>query len=195
MYAARVPTLEPELPRSGNAASRWFGRVALLALGWRIRGNVPNRRKLVLIVAPHTSNWDLVVCVAAKMALGLHVSWLGKHTLFSFPLGILMRALGGMPVNRSESHNVVRQVADEVGRRERFVLAIAPEGTRSAVERWRTGFYHIAREAQVPIATVALNWREHIVDVGDVFKPTGDLDRDMTELRARFAGLNGRRRS
>jgi 1-acyl-sn-glycerol-3-phosphate acyltransferase len=194
MADGRVPTLEPELPRSGNAVSRWFGRVSMAVLGWRIRGNVPNRPKLVLIVAPHTSNWDLVVCVAAKVALGLRVLWLGKHTLFQFPLGILMRALGGMPVNRSESHNVVRVVADEFGRSERLVLAVAPEGTRKNVERWRTGFYHIAREAQVPIVTVALNWREHTVDVGELFALTGDFDRDIGELRARFAGLSGRRR-
>src|SRR2546423_2447303 len=149
MPTARVPALAGELPRSGGAASRAFGHAVLALLGWRIRGNVPNRRKLVIIVAPHSSNWDFVVGIAAKLALGLRVLFLGKHTLFRFPLGPLMRALGGMPVDRAHAQDVVRRVAGEFAAREQLVLAVAPRGTRPRVGRWRTGFYHIAREADV----------------------------------------------
>jgi 1-acyl-sn-glycerol-3-phosphate acyltransferase len=192
MPTARVPSLAPELPRSGGAASRGFGRALLALLGWRIRGNVPNHRKLVLIVAPHSSNWDFIVGVAAKLALGLRVLFLGKETLFRFPLGPLMRALGGMPVDRAHSQDIVRRVAGEFAAHERLVLALAPEGTRQRVDRWRTGFYHIAREAGVPIVTVALNWGDHSVDIGELFQPTGDPERDIAELRGRFAGVRGR---
>jgi 1-acyl-sn-glycerol-3-phosphate acyltransferase len=193
MSAARVPTLGARLPRSGGPLTRAFGRVLLALLRWRIRGNVPDRPKLVIIVAPHTSNWDFVVGVAAKFALGLRVLWLGKHTLFRFPLGVLMRALGGMPVDRSASQHVVDRVADEFGRRERLVLAITPEGTRKRVERWRTGFYHIASRARVPIVTVALNWGDRSVDIGDVFIPTGDVEGDIQLLQGQFANVKGRR--
>jgi len=173
--------------------TRAIGRGLLALLGWRIRGNVPNRRKLVIIVAPHTSNWDFVVGVAAKLALGLRVLFLGKQTLFRFPLGPLMRALGGMPVDRVQSQDVVRRVAAEFATRDRLVLALAPEGTRARVERWRTGFYHIAREASVPIVTVALNWGERTVDIGDLFQPTGQLEDDVAELQHRFEGVRGLR--
>jgi 1-acyl-sn-glycerol-3-phosphate acyltransferase len=193
MPTARVPSLAPELPRSGGAATRAFGHALLTLMRFRIRGNVPNRRKLIIIVAPHTSNWDFVVGVAAKLALGLGVLFLGKDTLFRFPLGILMRALGGVPVNRGQSEDVVRRVAGEFAARERMVLALAPEGTRRRVERWRTGFYHIAREASVPIVTVALNWGDRTIDIGDIFEPTGHQERDVAELQRRFEGVRGLR--
>jgi 1-acyl-sn-glycerol-3-phosphate acyltransferase len=193
MPTARVPELAPELPRTGSPLTRAFGQALLVLLGWRIRGNIPNRRQLVIIVAPHTSNWDFVVGVAAKLALGLRVIFLGKDSLFRFPLGPLMRRLGGMPVDRSHSRDVVRRVADEFRTRERLVLALAPEGTRRRVKRWRTGFYHIAREAGVPIVPVALNWAEHAIDIGELFDPTGDLEGDLAVLQRGFEGLRGRR--
>jgi 1-acyl-sn-glycerol-3-phosphate acyltransferase len=193
MSTARVPTLGPQLPRSGGWLTRALGYALLVVLRWRVRGNLPDLPKFVIIVAPHTSNWDFVAGIAAKFALRLRVRWLGKNTLFHFPLGLLMRALGGIPVDRSASQNVVTHVGEEFERRDRLVLAIAPEGTRARVERWRTGFYYIAQRAGVPIVTVALNWGERSVDIGDVFHPTGNADADIGALQERFAGVRGKR--
>jgi 1-acyl-sn-glycerol-3-phosphate acyltransferase len=160
---------------------------------WRIDGEIPDVPKLVIIVTPHTSNWDFVVGLAAKLALGLRILFLGKDTLFRFPLGILMRALGGMPVDRAKPHDVVNQVLAEFSRRERLIVGLAPEGTRKRVERWRTGFYHIAHGANVPIMPVALDWDAHVIRIDTPFVTTGNLDADVLDLQRRFSGVRGKR--
>lgn len=165
----------------------------LRLLGWRIAGDVPELPKFVIIGAPHTSNWDFVIAIAAKLALQLDVLWLGKDTLFRRPFGALMRALGGMPVDRGASHNVVAAIVHEFATRDRLVLGLAPEGTRRRVARWRTGFYHIAHRAGVPIVPVALDWGSRTLAIGAPVGTTGDAERDIATLRARFAGVRGRR--
>ena len=181
------------MPRTGSALSRALGRWTLAALGWRIEGTIPDLPKLVIIAAPHTTNWDFVVGMAAKMALGLSVLWLGKDSLFRGPLGVVMRSLGGVPVDRSNASDVVSQVIQEFSRRDRMVLGLAPEGTRKRVERWRTGFYHIAHGARVPVVPVALNWGARALQIGDPFTTTGEVDADVSELQRRFTGVVGRR--
>ena len=160
---------------------------------WRVEGQIPNTPKLVIIAAPHTSNWDFVVGIAAKLALGLRVLFLGKNTLFVFPLGPLMRALGGRPIDRFASHDVVNDMVSEFARRDRLILALAPEGTRKSVARWRTGFYHIAHGAKVPILPVALNFGERSIQIGAPFMTTGNIEDDLRELQGRFAGVRGKR--
>lgn len=189
----RVPPLGANLPRAGGPLLRGIGRTALRLFGWRIVGEIPNERKLVIIVAPHTSNWDFPAGLAAKLALGLDANFLGKHTLFGFPLGSLMRALGGIPVDRSRSNEMVSGIVAEFARRERMVLAIAPEGTRKRVERWRTGFYHIAHAAGIPIVPVALDWGARTIRILPPFRTTGDADQDVSALQLRYEGIRGRR--
>ncbi|HEX7940128.1 MAG TPA: lysophospholipid acyltransferase family protein [Gemmatimonadaceae bacterium] len=174
--------------------SRWIGRLGLRVLGWRVTGDMPNLRKFVIIVAPHTSNWDFPVGMSAKLALGLSAIWLGKHTLFRFPFGMILRALGGIAVDRSASNDIVQQVVGEFGRRERLVLAVAPEGTRKKVERWKSGFYHIARAAGIPIIPVALDWEQRTIRILPAFDTTGNLDADIAALRRLFDGVKGRNR-
>jgi 1-acyl-sn-glycerol-3-phosphate acyltransferase len=157
-------------------------------MGWRIDGDVPDLPKMVLIVAPHSSNWDFIVGVAAKAAMRLRVRFLGKDTLFRFPLGLVMRYLGGIPVDRSTANAVVTSVVAQFDRRPRMLLAVAPEGTRKRVDRWRTGFYHIARGAGAPILPIAFDWGAKTIRIGALFSPTGDLERDLRELRSRIVG-------
>lgn len=185
--------LPPALPRRGNALSQRLGNAALHALGWRLEGTLPDVPRLVAIVAPHTSNWDFAVGVAALFALGVDVRFLGKHTLFRWPLGPVMRWLGGVPVERSASHDVVEETVAEFERRDRMVLALAPEGTRRKVERWRTGFYYIALGAHVPIVPIAFDWGAKTIRIGAPFAPTGHLDADITALSSFYAGVTGRR--
>jgi 1-acyl-sn-glycerol-3-phosphate acyltransferase len=158
-------------------------------MGWRVEGEIPDIPKMVIIVAPHSSNWDFIVGVAAKLAMRLRVKFLGKDSLFSFPLGIVMRRLGGIPVDRSASNDVVTSIVAEFEKRRQMILAVAPEGTRRKVERWRSGFYHIARGAGVPIVPVTLNWGRRAVEIGGAFMPTGDGDADLLHLRQHFAGV------
>jgi 1-acyl-sn-glycerol-3-phosphate acyltransferase len=192
---ARLLELGSNVPRSGGRVTRTVGSALLRILGWHIEGEIPNVAKAVIIVAPHTSNWDFPVGLAAKWALRLHANYLGKDSLFRFPFGYWFRAWGGLPVDRSRPNAVVSTIVAEFARRERMFLAIAPEGTRKPVERWRTGFYHIAHGARVPIVPVALNWEARAIQIGAPVSTTGDADRDVAELQASFAGIPGRTRS
>ena len=185
-----IPAL---VPREGSALSRAIGRFGLQCLGWRMEGEFPNAAKLVAIVAPHSSNWDFVVGLLAKYAIGVRASFLAKHTLFRWPFGALFRHWGGIPVVRDSSHDVVEQTVAEFARRDTLVLAIAPEGTRKPVTRWRTGFYHIAHGARVPILVVALDWGRKTVRFGPTLHTTSDVEADLGRLRAAFDGVRGRR--
>jgi 1-acyl-sn-glycerol-3-phosphate acyltransferase len=155
-------------------------------MGWRIEGNLPDEPRLVIAVAPHTSNWDFVVGFSAYLALQLDATWFGKHTLFRWPLGPILRYFGGIPIVRTKAANVVDLYIHEFARRERMVLAIAPEGTRKKVAGWKTGFYHIAHGAGVPIVPVSLDFSTRRVRILAPMRPTGELERDLAALRANF---------
>ena len=186
-----IPPLGDALPQRGNRAARAFGRAALSLLGWGIEGEIPNVPKLVIAVAPHTSNWDFVVGIAAMFALDLRLTFLGKHTLFRGPLGVLMRAMGGMPVDRAARHGVVGQAIDIFGAREQLVLAIAPEGTRKHVARLRSGCVHIARGAGVPILVATLDGAARVVRLGPLLERDAAPDALLATLEAHFASVRG----
>lgn len=183
----RVPRPGPQIPRRGNAFTRAVGRAVLRVLRFRIAGDLPDLPKWVAIAAPHSSNWDFVIGIAAAFAIGVRVDWIGKHTLFRRPFGPTMRWLGGTPVERHATRGRVEETAALVRSRDRIVLALAPEGTRRRVERWRTGFYWIARGAGVPIVPCYLDYARREVGIGPVFRPTGSLERDLEEIRAFYA--------
>ncbi|MGH7674731.1 MAG: 1-acyl-sn-glycerol-3-phosphate acyltransferase [Gemmatimonadales bacterium] len=171
-------------------------RLASLALRlarWRVVGVMPRAPKLVTIVAPHTSNWDFLVGLACGYGSGLLSAWpygfLAKQSLFRWPLGLLLRALGGIPVDRTAPNAVVDQMAAFFAGRERFLLAITPEGTRKRTEFWRAGFYRIARAAGVPIMPVAFDYGRRECRFGEVLVPTGDVKADLAALRAFYAGV------
>lgn len=187
-----VPPLGEAVPRT-SAVHRALGRWGLRAMGWRLEGALPDLPKFVIAVAPHTSNWDFVVSLFTRMALGLRSGWIGKHTLFYPPLGFLMRALGGIPVNRNTKSGLVEQMVEAFAVRERLVLAIAPEGTRKAVQRWRTGFYHIALRAHIPIVPASLDYKHKVLTFGPPLYPSGDRDADFEILRAFFASAVGKK--
>lgn len=170
---------------------RLLGRTVLRALGWRIEGAIPDLPRFVAIVAPHTSNWDFVVGAAAMFALDLDLSFLGKHTLFRGPLGPLMRAMGGIAVDRTSSHGVVDSAIHAFRTRERLVLAIAPEGTRKPVERLKLGFLHIARGAGVPILLATIDGRARCIRLGPVVEPQGNIDADLARIERHYRDVRG----
>ena len=190
----------PSIPRRGNAVSRAIGRTGLALLGWSLEGDVPDSPKLVVVVAPHTSNWDFIVGLFVKFALTLDASFLAKHQLFRRPFGTLFRYWGGIPVVRSPASDMVDQIVAQFSRRRQLFLAIAPEGTRKPVPRWRSGFYHIAREAHVPILLVALDWRRKVVHFGPTIRPNGPrgrmpsalAQREIEHIRSLYRGVRGK---
>lgn len=153
---------------------------------------MPDLPRFVVIVAPHTSNWDFIAGLAAKWALGLDVRWLGKDTLFLPPLGWFMRAIGGVPVDRHSRHNVVEQSVREFNAREQFVLVLAPEGTRRRVPEWKSGFWHVAKQANVPICCVALDWGRMVVRLGPTSMPTEeDAAAGIARVRSYYDDVRG----
>jgi 1-acyl-sn-glycerol-3-phosphate acyltransferase len=160
----------------------WYDRE-----GWTVVGPVPEPRKFVVIAAPHTSNWDFVYFIGATRKLGAHLSFMGKKQLFRWPFEKAMRELGGIPVDRSASKNYVQQMADEFRSRSEFMLTIAPEGTRGKVGQWRTGFYHIAMAAGVPLVFGVMDYKRKFVGLSEVFHPTGDYEADMIKIRAYYS--------
>jgi len=181
-----VPTLGDQVPRRGNAFSRALGRLAMRAAGWRFDGAFPNVPKAVVIVAPHTSNWDFPVGVAAKFALGIRATFLGKDTLFRWPFGIVMRWLGGIPVFRHAPRNVVEQTIDHIARHDRVLLVLSPEGTRRKLPAWRTGFHYVARGAGVPIVPAALDYSTRTVRFFPVHEPAETVEADLAALGSHF---------
>lgn len=154
---------------------------------------MPDLPKFVAIVAPHTSNWDFVVGISALLALDLRASWLGKDTLFRGPAGPILRRLGGIPVQRGAPHQVVEQMAGEFAARERLILGIAPEGTRRKVEHWRSGFWHIARRAGVPIVAISLDYGRRVARINAPFRPTGSFEEDVAVLKRMYDRVVPRR--
>ena len=157
--------------------------------GWRLEGALPDVKKYVIIGAPHTSNWDFPVALGLAFCYRVKMFWMGKHTLFRWPLGGLMRWLGGIPVNRSASQNLVAQAVAAMHASDELILAIPPEGTRQQVRQWKTGFYFIAQEAGTPIVLAFLDLKNKRAGFGPTLQPTGDLEQDMQTIKAFYAPI------
>ena len=170
-----------------------LARAILGALSWRVELTPLPGPKYVLIGAPHTSNLDFVFMLLLEFAAGLKLNWVGKHTAFEGPLGPLMRALGGIPVDRRTSNQFVEQMVGVFNRSERLALLVAPEGTRGRAEHWRTGFYHIAAGAGVPIVFGYIDYRQKVVGIGPSMTPSGDIDHDFAHIRDFYRSKTGRR--
>ena len=160
----------PQFPQ--NARRRLCGWI-LARCGWHMAGALPDLPRAVLIAAPHSSWWDGIWGLLFKVALGVDIAFMGKRELFRGPLGWLLRHLGGFPIERAEAHGIVQQVTHAFAARDRFWIGIAPEGTRKPVARWRSGFWHIARSAGVPIVPVAFDYATRSIVVGATFTTSG----------------------
>lgn len=169
-----------------NPAAQWLGHGVLKLMGWRIEGELPKLDKFVAIGAHHTSNWDFVIFIALKFVLRLNARWFGKHSIFRWPFGGLLRAWGGIAIRRDQQLNTVEQAVQAFRDNPQFILVLSPEGTRRKVERWRMGFYHIAQGAGVPIVMGALDYQNRRVVIGPTFHPSGDEQADLRALLAFF---------
>lgn len=160
--------------------------------GWTSVGTVPEPQRFVLIAVPHTSNWDFPNFLGVTHALGIRTHFMAKASLFRWPIGGFMRQVGGVRLDRAAARNTVQQMVDEFARRGDFVLTIAPEGTRGAVDKWRTGFYQIALGARVPIVCGFMDYPTRTSGLGPTIIPTGDYERDMAPAFAFYRSITGK---
>ncbi|GAA0711032.1 1-acyl-sn-glycerol-3-phosphate acyltransferase [Dokdonella soli] len=187
-----LPPAMPQLPQNaGRQACAWF----LRRCGWRIAGDFPDTAKLVLIAAPHSSWWDGVFGLLFKIALGADIAFMGKRELFRGPLGWALRRLGGIPIERAATHGVVEQMVERFHSSPKLWLGLAPEGTRKRVTNWKSGFWQIARAANVPILPVAFDYPSKTITLGPLFQPGADLAADLAALRSFYAPFRGKRRN
>ncbi len=177
-----------------NTVLRALSLAVLKLAGWKVEGALPAAaRKSVLIAAPHTSNWDLPYTLMVGFALHLNLYWIGKASLFAPPFGALMRWLGGIAVDRSTTNNLVAASAQALREADGpLQLVVPPEGTRGRTRHWKTGFYFIAMEAQVPIVLAYMDYERKVAGLGPLFTPSGDVERDMDEVKRFYAGIKGR---
>lgn len=178
------PHMSPEIPRMGNALTRWIGRTVMRLLGWTITGKLPNLPKGVLIGVPHTSFWDFFLAMAFMLALGIRFNWLMKKEGFIFPFGGLLRKMNGIPVDRSRSNDITTQMVDWFDQNDKAWLTIAPEGTRKNVKRMKTGYLRIANAVEVPVIMVGLHKPTREVRIQEPFPLTGDIDIDNAAIKA-----------
>lgn len=169
-----------------------LAQLILKLIGWKIVGQLPDEKKFIIIVAPHTSNWDLVIGLIARFAVGVKVNFLAKHQLFFFPLGQFLRLLGGTPVNRSKHGNKVQEVVELFKSSDELKLGLAPEGTRSTVTRWKEGFYHIATQVHIPIVMIGMDYPSKELRIAQSFLPTGNIEQDFAHMVAYFRTIHGK---
>lgn len=179
-----IPVVGPNVQRAHGPVAAAIGRFMIAVRGWRIEGEFPDIKKMVLIVAPHTSNWDFLTGIWVKLAMHIGGRFVGKHTLFRGPFGIFMRWLGGVPVDRSAPAGFVGETVRAMREADRMTLVIAPEGTRKRVEKWKSGFYRVALEAKIPILLAAFDYSRKVVCFFPPVIPTGDYEKDLALIRS-----------
>lgn len=164
-----------------------ISEAALRVASWRYEGSVPSAKKYVALAVPHTSNWDGFLLLMLAQSIGLRMRWMVKDSAVKGPLGALLRALGAVPIDRSRKTNMVEQMIEQFQANDEFVLFIPPEGTRAHADFWKSGFYHIALGANVPVAPAYLDYGRKVGGIGEPIAMTGDVHADMDKLRAFYA--------
>jgi len=192
--APAMPAVPASVPRLAPSRSAALCRWTFARCGWRVAGEFPDVPKLVLIAAPHSTNWDVIWGLLVKYGLRLDVRFIGKREAFFWPLGPVLRRFGGIAIDRSSAHGVVGEMRRQFEQHERFWLAIAPEGTRKKVHKWKSGFWHIARAARVPILPIYFHYPEKTLGLGPLFHPGDDVDADMARIREFYRPWIGKNR-
>ncbi len=171
---------------------RIVARFLLRLNGWKLEGRFPRDGRCVAIAAPHTSNWDFYYGLLLVLASGVDTYWMGKASLFKFPFGGIMKWLGGIPIDRGKNNDMVAQAVEKFRIHENLSITIPPEGSRSAVQYWKSGFYFIAHKAQVPVLLGYIDYARKVAGFGPLFYPAGDIDCDMEKIRHFYRNIRGK---
>jgi 1-acyl-sn-glycerol-3-phosphate acyltransferase len=171
---------------------RWLALVIFKFTGWKLKGEKPDLPKYIVIAAPHTSNWDFVYTVCIAFISRINPMIMMKNAWFFWPMGYLFRWLGAFPVDRSKSNDVVAQLVAEFHQRNELIMVVAPSGTRKKVKYWKTGFYHIANGANIPMVLGFLDYRQKTGGFGPIIHPTGDINTDMVKIRSFYSDVTGK---
>jgi 1-acyl-sn-glycerol-3-phosphate acyltransferase len=183
--------LPPNAPSRYPRFVRWIARQWLRLLGWRLVGHFPDLPQVLFLAAPHSSAWDALYGLLMKVASGVDIRFMAKREAFWFPLGLLLRALGAIPIDRRKAHGVVGETVEGFRNNPNAWFLLAPEGTRKAVKKWKSGFWHIARQADVPVCCIYIHYPDKIFGIGEVFRMSDDMEADMARIRAWYAPYQG----
>ena len=179
--------LGDNLPKGGNFLSRFVGRSVFRVFGWKIEGEFPNRSKAIVALVPHSSNIDFFLTIAFIWATGMKASFLIKHTVFWYPLGNIIRALGGIPVDRTQQNGLIAEVTQHFREKSKLILGITPSGTRKPVKEWKDGIARIAAAAQVPIVPAVMNYKTRTVRFALLIEGISEVRQIMERIRAEAA--------
>lgn len=187
-----IPELGKQLPQRGNKFSKWLGRLMMRLCRWRIEGNICQSPKFICVMAPHTSWWDFTNNLGVLFAMGLHASWFIANKYTKGATAKILGYFGAVPVERSQRTDMVTQMAEQIIASEKFVLAIFPEGTRKPVPAWKTGFWHIAKKADIPVQLIAVDYAKRATIFGPVIALTDDKEADIRHMRAYFRNVTAK---
>ena len=176
-------------PAKCSPLAHWMGRFIIAISGWKVKGRLPLEKKMIVLGAPHTSSWDLLFLLAAAFYLGARVHWLGKNSLFLPGVGAVLRYFGGIPVIRGEKLDTVGQLADRISKMDKITLIIAPEGTRSSSDHWKSGFYHLAMKSGIPVVCGYLDYARKEAGLGLCLYLSGNIRQDMDLIRAQYESV------
>lgn len=184
------PKITQNVPRQGNRFSVWLGNSVLRLLGWRFEGKWCDSKKAVIAVAPHTSNWDFLISIAVVFCLRLKISFFGKKSIFIPPFSWFLQSWGGIPIDRRQKHGVVAQIITEIDSRDSMLLCLAPEGTRSPAFPWKTGFLHIAHQADIPVFMIGLDYKRKVICLGPAFIPSENIQLEIQKVYTFYAKVH-----
>lgn len=184
-----LPEIPSEIPQTNYQLVSALANKLLTLFGWRIIGNFPRESKFILAVAPHTSNWDFIVSVLVMLTLNLKVTFMGKKSIFVWPLKWFLVKIGGVAIDRKHPQGVVGQMVDVFNQSERMILGLSPEGTRSKTKQWKTGFIIIAQQAKVPIVPISLDFKKKEVEIHSPYSVKDDIEQALNEVKAKFVDV------
>lgn len=183
----------PEHLRSNRSKiSQWIGRTVLKSMGWKVAGSIPNEKRILIVAAPHTSNWDFVIGMGALLGLNAKIRWIGKHTLFKPGISWFFRWLGGIPVNRKNPASLIEDISNMIKKDRGLMIGVAPEGTRKKINRWKTGFLRIAKTTQSKILFISIDEPSKTIKIAStLFTPTEDKENDLEFVKSYFRNFKG----
>ncbi|MDA9690362.1 1-acyl-sn-glycerol-3-phosphate acyltransferase [Pseudomonadota bacterium] len=170
-----------------------FGKFVMKVTGWKTIGHFPKDERVILVVGPHTSNWDFMVAMSAVLSWDINIHWLGKHSIFKKGFRRILKSLGGIPVNRANPEDLINEIHAITTKYQGFIIGMAPEGTRKKVERLKTGFLRIAMQTNSKIMVAGIDFSNKTIQLGDFFTPSGDMEKDLESIKHYFSNFSGKR--